>query len=84
MCPVKTENISFNASRAEGDFWRKLEVDLHMKSRGELHKYLLAVGLAAVNRHAARQLTTLRGYAVSITHHGRKLVKTVPLLKNKF
>lgn len=60
MCPVKTENLSRNVPREEGQFWRDLVRELHVKSRGNLENFLLLEGLKAVNRRAAKRLAALR------------------------
>lgn len=60
MCPVKTENLSRNVPRPEGDFWRQLTSRLRVRSRANLENFLLEVGLKAVNRRAWRELVRLR------------------------
>lgn len=72
MCPVKTENLSRNVARAEGTFWRELVTEMRAKSRGHLENFLLAEGLKAVNRRAAKRLLAIRELA-----SGRQLLAVV-------
>ncbi len=63
MCPVKTENLSRNVPREEGEFWRGLVAELRVRSRANLENFLLLEGLKAVNRQAAHRLQQIRAAA---------------------
>lgn len=60
MCPVKTQNLSRNVPREEGQFWRELVRDMKVKSRANLENFLLLKALQGVNKKAARRLAQIR------------------------
>jgi hypothetical protein len=60
MCPVKTENQAVNFPREEGEFWRHLAFELGARSRAELQKLLLLLGLEKVSPARAARLRAIR------------------------
>jgi hypothetical protein len=60
MCPIKTENLTLNVCRDEGRLWRKLAFEIDARSRGELQKKLLMIGLERLNPAAAKRLKAIR------------------------
>lgn len=83
MCPEKTENLSRNVPRAEGEFWRGLVRDMRVKSRAQLENFLLLEGLKAMNRKAARKLAAIRAEALGALP-GKPMVAGLILLVTFF
>jgi hypothetical protein len=67
MCPIKTQNISINVSREEGQFWKELAFKMRMRSCGDLHKFLLLLGLEEINPSAAKRLKSIRESHIGVT-----------------
>lgn len=60
MCPVKTTNLTVNVCREESQWWGRLAAQVGARSRGDLQKLLLFVGLERIAPARARELKEIR------------------------